>query len=146
MLKASKQDYKIVKKVFEDFLIQNNQRKTVERFAILEEIYNHDEHFNVDQLYIKMKSKNYSVSRATIYNTIEILEQAELIRKHQFGENFSLYEKSFFSKQHDHIMLESGELIEFCDPRIHSIKSDLEKIFNISINKYSLYFYGKYNR
>jgi len=139
------EEYEVVRRIFEEFLIKNNHRKTPERFAILEEIYNSAEHFNVEQLFIKMKEKNYQVSRATIYNTIDVLTQAELIRKHQFGENISLFEKSFYSRQHDHVMLDNGELIEFCDPRIQTIKSDLEKIFNIKIDKHSLYFYGKRN-
>ncbi len=138
-------EFEQVKKVFEEYLIKNLHRRTPERFAILEEIYNNNFHFNVDQLYVRMKNKNYRVSRATIYNTIEVLTQANLIRKHQFGDNLSLYEKSFSTKQHDHIILENGEVIEFCDPRIQSIKSDLEKIFNISLDKHSLYFYGKRN-
>ncbi|MCB9203174.1 MAG: transcriptional repressor [Flavobacteriales bacterium] len=138
-------EYENVRKIFEEYLVKNNHRRTPERFAILEEIYNSDEHFNVDQLYIKMKNKNYRVSRATIYNTIEVLSNAELVRKHQLGDNLSLYEKSFSSRQHDHIILDNGEIIEFCDPRLQTIKSDLEKVFNIEIDKHSLYFYGRRN-
>ena len=42
-----------------------------------------------------MKNKNYRVSRATLYNTIELLMDCELIKKHQFGQNSSHFEKSF---------------------------------------------------
>ena len=57
--------------------------------------------------------------------------------------NISFFEKSFEFKQHDHIILENGEVIEFCDPRIQNIRKTLEDIFEIDINDHSLYFYGK---
>ncbi len=131
--------------VFKQFLEEHNYRKTPERFSILEEIYTRQDHFNAEDLYDVMKQNKYRVSKATIYNTIELLLEAKLIRKHQFAnEKLSYYEKSYFNKLHDHIvMMDTGEVIEFCDPRIQSIKDTLEEIFDIDIEKHSLYFYAK---
>jgi Fur family ferric uptake transcriptional regulator len=90
-----------------------------------------------------MKNQNYRVSRATLYNTIDLLLDCNLVRKHQFGENQAQYEKSFTNKQHDHLICtECKKVIEFCDPRIQNIMNTVEENIGFKVFHHALNMYG----
>jgi len=134
---------KSIKEIFTNFIEKKKLRKTPERFKILFEIYEHDSHFSIEEFFLYMKSKNYRVSRATLYNTVELLLESGLVKKHQFNSASNYYEKALRSSQHDHLICENcGKIIEFCDPRIHEIKSDIGELYDFNISKHEVYFYG----
>lgn len=133
-----------VRDVFTRYLKERGQRKTPERYAILSEVYAEVGHFDVETLYSGMKAKNYHVSRATLYNTLDLLVECGLVRRHQFATNQAHYEKSYFNRQHDHLlMVDNGEVIEFCDPRIQQIKASIAELFGVEVTGHQLYIYAK---
>lgn len=140
---AEKETIDLVKEIFGSYLKERNQRQTPERFLVLEEIYQSDGHFDADDIFFNMKNSQSRVSRATVYNTLDLLVEAGLVQKHQFGENHYVYERSYAYQQHDHIICkECGNVIEFCDPRIQEIKTMMEHMHDFNITGHSLHFFG----
>ncbi len=136
-----------VRGLFQQHLTDQGLRSTKERLLVLDEVYSFEGHFDADQLFSNLKLAGIRVSRATVYNTLELLVNCNLVGRHQFGSNLAKYEKSFGYWQHDHLIcLDCNKLMEFCDPRIQSIQNMVEEIYEVDVQHHSLEFYGRCKR
>lgn len=130
-----------VSEIFTDYLVKNKHRKTPERYAILQKIYAMEGHFDAEMLYDSMQ-KEYRVSLATVYNTLDLLLDAGLIVKHQFDGQSAQYEPAVGANMHNHcVCTVCGKIREFTDKKIlNAIQS--KDFANFYSTHYSLYVYG----
>ncbi|MBD2752648.1 Fur family transcriptional regulator [Spirosoma validum] len=131
----------------EESLLAKGLRRSSERFAILDEVYSRNDHFDAEDLYEAMQQKSYPVSRATVYNTLELLVECGLVQRHQFGDEDNVksrYEKSLGRQQHAHLVCTVCHRVkEFCDPRLHLIKTNVSNSLQFQVESHSLVFYGQ---
>ncbi len=110
--------------VFQDFIRQRGLRRTPEREWVLREIFEIHGHFDVDELYLKLKQKGVKVSKASIYRALPLFRDAGLIREADFSEGHWHYEHIYGHSRHSHLKcLGCGEMLEFEEPS----PQDLEK-------------------
>jgi Fur family ferric uptake transcriptional regulator len=111
--------------------------------VVLDAVMNIDGHFDADELFAQMRTGGQKVSRATVYNTLDLLQDCGLISKYRFGENHSRYEKAFGRPHHHHLIcLECGEIIEFVNDRIEKVQSEVCKENNFNAQTTTLQIFG----
>ncbi len=136
-------DIELAKENFTKYLKAGSYRITPERFMILEAVMMFDGHFDADELFFQMKTGGQKVSRATVYNTLDLLQDCGLISKYRFGENHSRYEKAFGRPHHHHLIcLECGDIIEFVNDRIEKIEKEVCESNNFNSQTSTLQIFG----
>ena len=125
---------------FSDYLDAHALRRTTERYAILNRIMNINGHFTVEELQQLLDIDGFRVSRSTVYNTIELLIEAKLLRRHVFEGMQAQYER--ITLPHTHLICTScGKIKEVRDPNLAAFMN--ARRFNaFNTDHYSLYVYG----
>ncbi len=136
----------VVKQIFTEYLTAKSCRKTPERYAILDYIYSEHGHFDMDSLYEAMNGRNFRVSRATLYNTMQLLTECKLVLKHQFGSNLSYYERAYNNDFHHHLIcVHCNHVEEYKDSDLKELIQG-KKIKRFTPSHYSLYIFGICNK
>lgn len=135
---------KQAEEIFRSFLKAGKNRITPERFEVLEAALEYEGHFGADDLYIIMKNANSRVSRATVYKTLELLAQCELLSKRNFGDNVNRFESSFKRQVHDHLIcVVCGKIVEFADPRIKQLPEQISEELGFNFESYSFNIFAR---
>ncbi|MBO4811842.1 MAG: transcriptional repressor [Prevotella sp.] len=131
-----------VERILDNYLEMNNHRKTPERYAILKAVYSIGSHFTLDELGQKLaEDDRFPVSRATLYNTLNLFMELRLVIRHRF-QGTTKYEACYAGDSHCHqICTVCGKVTEVKSPEI------AETIENMRLKRFrkdgfSLYIYG----
>ncbi|MBW2092980.1 MAG: transcriptional repressor [Deltaproteobacteria bacterium] len=128
--------------IFRKLLKKRGMRNTPEREAIIESIISSPDHFDVDELYLRMKQKT-SVSRASIYRTIPLLIEAGLINEVFHEDGHMHYERAYGRDHHCHLRCSNcRKIIEFSDPRLGEIEKEVGQKFNFETQGHRLEVFG----
>ena len=131
-----------VKVILANYLELNRNRKTPERFTILDAVYSINGHFTLDELSEKLVSEyNFPVSRATLYNTLKLFIELRLVIRHRL-QSTTKYEACYDNNSHSHqVCTMCGQVIEIKSQELTEVINNLHtKRFRK--DGYSLYIYG----
>ena len=131
-------------KRFEQFLDVKKMRKTPERFAILRCLLAFQSHFTIEQLAQSLELQTYHVSRATLYNTLQLMIEARLVRRHVFEGLPVQYEKAGNTPHSHLICTHCGKLKEVRDNDFIAFMN-ARKFTAFTADFYMLYVYGTCN-
>ncbi len=130
--------------IFRSFLKSEKNRITPERFEVMDAALEYEGHFGADDLYVLMKNHKSRVSRATVYNTLELLVQCDLLSKRNFGDNMTRYESSYKRQNHDHLIcMDCGRIVEFVNPKIKELPDEMSEELGFNVESYSFNIFAR---
>ena len=96
----------------------------------------------MESLIKKMGDKNYRVSKATVYNTLQLLLESELVVKHTYKNDMARYERALNQKHEHLICVRCNRVEEFSDERVEEVLKQVEEQYDFEIQRHMLYVYG----
>ena len=129
---------------FKDILKQNNLKFTKQREVVLKTMYNNDEHFSPESLYMLVKQTNpeLNVGIATVYRTLNLLEESDIVTSLSFGASGKKYELGN-KPHHDHMICKICEkIIEFENNEIEKKQEEIAKQYGFKLTSHLMQLYG----
>jgi Fur family ferric uptake transcriptional regulator len=117
-------------------------KMTGPRKTILKVLGESIDHPSVEAVYERAKALDASISIATVYRTLNMLDELDLVTRHEFKENFSRYETNM--EHHHHLIdLETGSVIEFQNAELEILKERIAKDMGFELVDHRLELYGR---
>lgn len=117
-------------------------KMTGQRRVILKTLESSGDHPSVDSVFARSKAVDPSISIATVYRTLSLLEEMDIIAKREFNESFARYDTN--TDHHHHMIdLETGDVIEFKDDELEKVKARIAKEMGYELLDHRLDLYGR---
>lgn len=118
-----------IHKKLTDFLKTKGLRSTPQRNTIVDIIFESDEHFTADELWERVRKCNSKASRATVYRTLSLLVEANLLHEIDLGEDIKTYDPNFNDNPaHNHLIcVDCGKVLEFADSHLELLNDCLTR-------------------
>lgn len=117
-------------------------KMTGQRKVILKVLGEAEDHPSVEDVYERAKELDDSISIATVYRTLNLLDELDLVIRHEFQEGYSRYELNW--DHHHHLIdLETGKVIEFQNDELEKLKVKIAKDLGYDLVDHRLELYGK---
>lgn len=132
------------KQKFLAFLEGKSLRMTAQRMAIIDTVFNTEEHFTAEQLLEWARLKDKSVSRATVYRTLPLLTESGLVHEMDFGKDHKFYDPNYADHpHHNHIICNDCEkIVEFESEKIERLESEISQKLGFSVKTQRLQITG----
>jgi Fur family transcriptional regulator, ferric uptake regulator len=144
LIDMSVADKNAAKERFLNFLAHKNLRVTSQRQAIVDTVFNTDEHFTAEQLLEWSRRRDKSVSRATVYRTLPLLTESGLVREMDFGKDYKFYDPNYADHpNHHHIICNDCEkIVEFESDKIEKLENEITRQLGFSLKTQRLQITG----
>ncbi len=129
--------------VFREFIRSKGLRNTPEREMIIEAIFSTHDHFDVDELHLRLKKKKKKVSKPSIYRTIPHLLECGLIQEAYFEDGHLHYEHIYGHEHHCHLRcVKCGKTLEFSEKSLNRLEKKLAEKYDFSVAGHKLEVFG----
>jgi len=126
----------------EKLCIEKNMRMTDQRRIIARVLSDAEDHPDVEEVYRRSTELDNQISIATVYRTVRLFEEANILERHDFRDGRSRYELVTES-HHDHMIdIETGEVIEFVDDEIEELQKTISKKLGYKLIDHRMELYG----
>lgn len=127
-----------------EYIAKNNLKTSRQRELIAEVFFQAGGHLRVEDLLERVREQDDRVGQATVYRTMKLLAKAGLAEPHQFGDGHTRYEPvEKNDEHHDHLICtECGRIIEFLDPRIERLQTEVAQEHGFVVTDHKMELYG----
>lgn len=129
--------------LLKDKVRRSGLKLTKQREAICEVFFSQAGHRQAEEILSEARSVDAQVSLATVYRTLRLLQDYGFAKSHNFQDDKALFEPSFGSDHHDHLICtRCNVIVEFVDPQIEALQGSVAQHHGFKITHHKMELYG----